>query len=71
MERNLRTCSITATPLRQSRRLFKMDKQQAIRVKTGIASQRVGAKRRPMTSSAKRSRMQGKAWIASSLHSSQ
>jgi len=58
-------------PLRQSRRLLKMNKQQAIRVETVIASQRVGAKRRPMTGSAKQSRMQGKDWIAWSLHSSQ
>jgi hypothetical protein len=44
-----------------------MNKQQAIRVKTVIASQRVGAKRCPMTGSAKLSRMQGKDWIASLL----
>jgi hypothetical protein len=37
-----------------------MNKQQANRIKTVIASQRVGAKRRPMTGSAKQSRMQGK-----------
>jgi hypothetical protein len=37
-----------------------------------IASQRVGAKRRPMTGSAKQSSLlQAKNWIASSLRSSQ
>jgi hypothetical protein len=37
-----------------------MNKQQTIRAKTIIASQRVGAKRRAMTDSAKQSRMQDK-----------
>jgi hypothetical protein len=36
-----------------------------------IASQRVGAKRRPMTGSAKQSRDTSTDWIASSLRSSQ
>jgi hypothetical protein len=37
-----------------------------------IASQRVGAERRPMTGSAKQSRrLRSKTWIASSLRSSQ
>jgi hypothetical protein len=47
-----------------------MNKQQANRVKTVIASQRVGAKRRPMTGSAKQSRS-SEYWIASSLRFSQ
>jgi hypothetical protein len=41
-------------------------------VETVIASQRVGAKRRPMTGSAKQSiERQNESWIASSLRSSQ
>jgi hypothetical protein len=41
------------------------------RVETVIASHRVGAKRRPMTGSAKQSRSRKADWIASSLRSSQ
>jgi hypothetical protein len=51
--------------LRQSRREVQDEQQLAIGVKTVIASQRVGAQRRPMTGSAKQSRMQGNDWIGS------
>jgi hypothetical protein len=59
--------SLVARELAELRvlRKFHLDERRAV-ARAVIASQRVGAKRRPMTGSAKQSRAPGADWIASS-----